>query len=448
MTMTKLAFVLGSNWLLSIAELLVYIGDRGFAGILVDHSRNAAIVDIKQQLENEQIIDMQSSLGGAFKIGKVIWEYDIGLPVKAYPAKKVASKESLKEIRKCPWLKIVWPRVKGKKIRFGVSTYPILDDHSPINYRRFTKGMNDQIKQLLGESGARRADYYAYDEPDRRVKERLNIALWPKTIARNSLLTPPNAEILAIFSDQRLYIAQTRVVYDSMLQQYRDESRPFVSAEISTSPKLCRTLLTLAGARPGDTVIDPFCGTGTLLMEAAIMGMKCIGVDIDGDQIQGARSNLKWLAKDLGEKLEYDIFIGDSRELSSIIKKQVDAVAFEPPLGPIHKTPPQRSEAEETIKELTRLYQQTLKEISAILRPDGRVAMTIPVINTYNGPISIDFKHLTKETGLGLFRMLSADSIKTRADIHERLKIRPGRELIPERKRGQIVQRAVIVLEK
>jgi len=47
-----------------------------------------------------------------------------------------------------------------------------------------------------------------------------------------------------------------------------------------------------------------------------------------------------------------------------------------------------------------------------------------------------------------LCKMLSADSIKTRADIHERLKIRPSRELIPERKRGQVVQRAVIVLEK
>ncbi|MFX1561621.1 MAG: TRM11 family SAM-dependent methyltransferase, partial [Promethearchaeota archaeon] len=369
--MTKLAFVLGSNWLLSIAELLVYVQDRGFDAILVDHSRNAAIVDIKQRLDNDQIVDMQSALGGCFKIGKVIWEYDIDLPLKAYPAKKSASKEDLKEIRKCPWLKIVWPRVKGKKIRFGVSTYPIFDGRFPVNFRRYTRGMDDQVKKLLLENGAKRADYFAYDEPDRRKEGRLNIALWPKTIAKNSLLVPPNAEILAIFSEERLYMARTRVVYDSMLQQYRDESRPFISTEISTSPKICRTLLNLAGARPGDTVLDPFCGTGTLLMEAAILGMKCIGVDIDGFQVQGARSNLRWLAKDMGEKLDYDIIKGDSRELTSIIKKQVDAVAFEPILGPIYKKPPHRDEAERTIKELTRLYRQVLTEISSILRPDG-----------------------------------------------------------------------------
>jgi tRNA G10 N-methylase Trm11 len=446
--MTKLAFVLGSNWLLSIAELLVYIQDRGFDGTLVDHSRNAAIVDIKQRLDSDQIVDMQSALGGCYKVGKVIWEHEIDLPLKAYPAKKVASKEDLEEIRKIPWLKIVWPRVKGKKIKFGVSTYPIFDGRFPINFRRYTRDMDDQVKKLLMKNGAKRADYFAYDEPDRRIEGRLNIALWPKTIAKNSLLTPPNAEILAIFSEEKLYIARTRIVYDSMLQQYRDESRPFVSAEISTSPKICRTLLTLAGARPGDTVLDPFCGTGTLLMEAALLGMKCIGVDIDGDQVQGARSNLKWLTKDMGEKLDYDIVKGDSRELTSVVKKQVDAVAFEPILGPIYKKPPLRDEAEKTIKELTTLYRQVLTEISSILRPDGRVAMTIPVINTEGEPVSVKFRDLTRGTGLALYRMLPGDSIKSRKNIDPRLRIRPGRELIPERKRGQVVQRALIVLEK
>ena len=446
--MTKLAFVLGSNWLLSIAELLVYIQDRGLDGTLIDHTRNAAIVDIKQRLDSDQIIDMQSALGGCYKIGKVIWEYDIEVPLKAFPAKNVASKEDLKEIRKCPWLKIIWPRVNGKKVKFGISTYPIFDGRFPINFRRFTRGMDEQVKQLLLENGARKADYYAYDEPDRRVEGRLNIALWPKTIAKNALLATPNAEVLAIFSEEKLYIARTRIVYDSMLQQYRDESRPFVSSEISTSPKICRTLLNLAGARPGDTILDPFCGTGTILMEAALLGMNCIGMDINGDQVQGARTNLKWLGKDLGMKLEYDIFKGDVRELSSLQKKQVDAVAFEPLLGPIYKKPPVLEEAEKTIKELTTLYRQALTEIAKVLRPDGRVAMTIPVINTDGEPISIKFRDLLNGTGLALYRMLPGDSIKSRKDIHPSLKIRPSRELIPERKKGQAVQRSLIVLEK
>ena len=183
-------------------------------------------------------------------------------------------------------------------------------------------------------------------------------------------------------------------------------------------------------------------------MEAAILGMNCIGIDIDSDQVQGARSNMKWLSKDLGEKLHYDIFRGDSRELSSLVKKQVDAIAFEPLLGPIYKEAPPVEEAEKTIKELTILYREALTEIAKILRPEGRVAMTIPVINTHGEPLSVKFSELTKGTGLSLYRMLANESINTPRDIDPRLKIRPGRELIPERKRGQTVHRAIIVLEK
>ncbi|MFX1561520.1 MAG: hypothetical protein ACFFBL_13095, partial [Promethearchaeota archaeon] len=101
-----------------------------------------------------------------------------------------------------------------------------------------------------------------------------------------------------------------------------------------------------------------------------------------------------------------------------------------------------------TIKELTRLYRQVLTEISSILRPDGRVSMTIPVIITEDEQVSVKFRELTRGTGLSLYRMLPSDSIKSRRGVDPRLKIRPGRELIPERKQGQIVQRALIVLEK
>ena len=157
---------------------------------------------------------------------------------------------------------------------------------------------------------------------------------------------------------------------------------------------------------------------------------------------------MKWLSKDLGEQLHYDIFKGDSRKLSSLIKKQVDAMAFEPVLGPIYKDLPPRSQVEKTIKELTTLYREALTEIAKILRPDGRVAMTIPVITTPGQPVSVKFSELTKGTGLALYRMLSSESIKTPRDIDPRLRIRPERELIPERKRGQSVQRSIIVFEK
>jgi len=441
-------FILGSNWLLSIAELLAYVRNRGYEAIVTDHSRHAVILDFKEKLTLEEVVDMQGSLGGCFKVGRVIQTYNIIIPSNAYPTNGKPDKEALDIIKSIPWLPDLWQNPKGKKIKFGVSTYPIIDGKAPIQYRRFTRGLDEIIKKALLQKGAKRADYFAYDEPDRRKATRMNLALWPKTIASNNLLTPPNSEILAAFTEKNLYIARTMVIYDSILQQYRDESRPYISKEISTSPKVCRALLNFAGARPGDTILDPFCGTGTLLMEAAMLGMKCIGIDIDGDQVQGTKSNLSWFGKDLGQRIDFDVFKGDARNLTKLISRQVDAVAFEPSLGPVSKEQPTAAEAQETIDELTDLYREALAEITQILRPDGRVAMTIPVIISKSGPIDVDIKKMTRNTGFGVYRMLPKDMIRSLSDSDRRLRITPEREVLPERKMGQIVQRQIIVLEK
>ncbi|MHA1135212.1 MAG: TRM11 family SAM-dependent methyltransferase [Candidatus Thorarchaeota archaeon] len=446
--MVEYMFILGSNWLLSIAELLVYVRNRGYEAIVSDHSRHAAILDFKEKLSLDEVLDMQGALGGCYKVGRVIQTYNIIIPTNAYPTHGKPDREALDIITNLPWLPDLWQRPRGRKIKFGVSTYPIFDGKAPIQYRKFTRGMDDTIKKQLLQKGARKADYFAYDEPDRRRAKRMNLALWPKTIAKNNLLTPPNAEILAAFTEKNLYIARTMVIYDSVLQQYRDESRPYISKEISTSPKVCRTLLNLAGARPGDTVLDPFCGTGTLLMEAAMLGMKCIGVDIDGDQVQGTKANLTWFGRDIGDRVHFDVFRGDARKLTDLIHKQVDAVAFEPSLGPVSRKKPTEREAEQTIKELTKLYREALTQIALVLRPDGRVAMTIPVIVSKSGPVIMDIREMLDGTGFGVYKMLPKDMIKSLSNSEERMYITPERDVLPERKMGQIVQRQIIVLEK
>jgi len=446
--MTEYMFILGSNWLLSIAELLVYVRNRGYQAILVDHSRNAAILDFKEKLSVDEVVDMQPALGGWYKTGRVIQRYDIEIPIKAYPTSGKTDREALRVLESCPWLQHLWQRPQGKKIKFGVSTYPIFDGRAPVQYRRFTRGLNNIIKKVLIQKGANRADYYAYDQPDKRDPNKVNLSLWPKTIASANLLTPPNNEVLAAFTEKHLYLARTMVVYDSMLQQYRDESRPYISSEISTSPKVCRTLLNLAGARPGDTVLDPFCGTGTLLIEAAMLGMKCIGVDIDADQVQGTKANLLWFAKDSGTKIDFQVIRGDARQLTELLQNQVDVVAFEPTLGPVLSGQPDIENAEDIIKELTKLYHDALIQVEEILRPDGRVAMTLPVIISKTGPLDVDIRQMIKGTGLGIYRLLPSDMIRSKSNQDPRLIINPEREHLPERKRGQIVQRAIVALEK
>ncbi len=170
--------------------------------------------------------------------------------------------------------------------------------------------------------------------------------------------------------------------------------------------------------------------------------------DIDGNQVQGAKSNLKWLGRDLGQHLDFSIFRGDSRQLSSIINTTVDAVAFEPQLGPLYAKKPGREEAEESVSELTVLYRDVLTEVAKILRPNGRVAMTLPVVNTRDGQVTVDTRKMLVGTGLGIYRLLPEKMIRRDQAVDDQLKIRPEREQLPERKMGQKVQRSIIVLEK
>ncbi len=57
--------------------------------------------------------------------------------------------------------------------------------------------------------------------------------------------------------------------------------------------KLTRLMINLAGLKEGETVCDPFCGTGTTLLEAESMGIKAIGIDFDKKMCEISKENLK-----------------------------------------------------------------------------------------------------------------------------------------------------------
>ncbi len=445
--MTDYVFILGKNWLLSVAELLVYLNDQGLQCRIKDHSNMAVIVDIPQKLSDEQLFDIQSSLGGCFKTGRVLGEYDIRLAMKAFPERGTPDKDSREKIQRCEWIKTAWPRPDSAHIKFGVSTY-VSSDGLHVDARKMTLAINEYVKEHLLQLGARKASYYIYNEPDRRRPERANTALWPQTISQHALLRPPNAEILVALTKHRMYVGKTVAVYDSVFQQYRDEERPYVEVATSTSPKLCRALLNFAGARSGDTVLDPFCGTGTVLMEAALLDMKCLGIDIDKNAVSGTINNLKWLGAQLKSPIEFNIIHGDARRASDILKRHVDAIAFEPDLGPTYDTPPSQSDAMRSVVELTNLYQEALQSLAKCLRPHGRVGMTIPLVNTQQEAVSVDLAQMLDGTGLHVVRMIPAESLATSLHRGQPTRLLPDRERIPERKRGQIVQREVIMLKR
>jgi len=57
-------------------------------------------------------------------------------------------------------------------------------------------------------------------------------------------------------------------------------TKPCKQAHFATFPPELPRLCILAGSRPGDVVLDPFCGSGTTLVAAKELGRHWIGIDI------------------------------------------------------------------------------------------------------------------------------------------------------------------------
>ena len=105
--------------------------------------------------------------------------------------------------------------------------------------------------------------------------------------------TEPDFVVRVIRAD-RWYLCIIRYERDRKeLEQRRAPMRPFFSP-VSLHPKFGRYLVNVSMTRPGDLVLDPFCGTGGILIEAALMGRRIVGSDISLSMVMGARLNLKY----------------------------------------------------------------------------------------------------------------------------------------------------------
>ena len=148
-------------------------------------------------------------------------------------------------------------------------------------------------------------------------------------------------------------------------------------------------MINLSQAKSSDTILDPFCGSGTILTEAMLMGYhNLIGSDISAKAINDTKKNIAWIknkfqislsaqAGNFKFQLHHKDVAGLSRFISS---KSIDAIITEPYLGPARG----KFNINQTIKELEQLYSQSLTEFRKILKPNRRIVMIWPVFNKAN----------------------------------------------------------------
>ncbi len=203
----------------------------------------------------------------------------------------------------------------------------------------------------------------------------------------------------------KIYFGPTRWVTNPFKDIKQDEERPVRFFTHGTSIKLSRTLVTLANIPFDGIMLDPFCGTGTILIEGLKQGLKVIGVDKDQKCVRSSKTNLHHFSEKhpSREKMKdkWRVHLHDSRKLTDAVKKRVDGVVTEPFLGPFFKRLPQIEEAQFIMKNLERLYTRVLAECKSLLKDGARILFIMPEYNySLKRSVYPNIKSICEKVGL------------------------------------------------
>ncbi len=189
-------------------------------------------------------------------------------------------------------------------------------------------------------------------------RQQLYRLLWRALVDPQVALRHPDTELHAFVLPDGVWWARLRrSIGDQDFADRRLESRPFFRS-YGMQPRKSRCMVNLTGIRVGQRLLDPCCGTGSYLIEAALMGVEAFGSDGDALAVAGARTNLEALG------LKAVLRQLDARRLDAW-GLGFDAVVCDLPYG--------RSASTSGVM-TNELYGQIL-EASALVLPRGGVAV-------------------------------------------------------------------------
>ena len=184
-------------------------------------------------------------------------------------------------------------------------------------------------------------------------------------------LIDPAVEFRAILSGDRCYFG--RVLYRISRGSYNERNpgkREFFHPGVMM-PRMARTLVNLSLAGRGLVLVDPFCGTGGILIEAEMLDTKAFGSDFDPFMIEGSRANT----------VKSSLAISDATQLP-VRDNSVDAVVTDFPYG--------QSVCIKKSDTMEQLYHDALAEINRVLVPRHRA-----VVVTHRDISAIAATHMT-----------------------------------------------------
>jgi len=194
-------------------------------------------------------------------------------------------------------------------------------------------------------------------------------------------LINPDVGVRMIISDGIHFFIEDHVIDRPQFEKRKVGLRPFFSP-ISLHPKFARALVNLTGVRRGERLLDPFCGTGGILIEASLIGVKAIGSDISEDMVRGCQENMEHFGAEF-ERLERRD-VGDIHEIFG----EVDSIATDPPYG--RSTTTMREDIED-------LYLRMMDSFVKTLTPSGGLGLVLPrICANYPPALMLEESHLQR----------------------------------------------------
>ncbi len=105
-------------------------------------------------------------------------------------------------------------------------------------------------------------------------------------------LQNPEYELTLVRGEEDILAITSPMTMSQRWSKRRPRSRAFFHPS-AIFPKLSRALVNLSRCREDDVFLDPFAGTGSIPVEASIVGARVLAVDVSQLMADGALSNMK-----------------------------------------------------------------------------------------------------------------------------------------------------------
>ncbi len=260
---------------------------------------------------------------------------------------------------------------KLRKLRTVEDLFIILLEDSPVKTKAdlaklipsgFKSKVLESLRHLPPRKGSKVTTHFAVfvkkdmDREVRRDQISTQISNWLSLqFNKWKAKEPADIEFWCFYADEKVTTGLRITDHSFRNRSYREAER-----EGALRPTIAAAIALLGEIRKDDTVLDPMCGSGTILIERALYGgvRKTIGCDIDEDAISVVKRNSR------KANLDIDLFNADSCDPSVLEDYigQVDVILSNLPFG-------------KKYQKADNLYQKALASWVPLLAPGGRISI-------------------------------------------------------------------------